>query len=143
MMIQIYRINLNLHTEGEGENYFVLTQSNQRLRVAMPPRALLALFGRLDIARCPFRGVEPLDLTALRFVQTARISLRLFRCTDGSTHKADSKRLRRLLAEPLLHSPLAEGCPKGGVFIFPQCFATAGLKFSCTIATKTMLYPSL
>ncbi len=55
----------------------------------MPPRALLVLFGRLGIAQCPFRGVEPLDLAALKqpgFLYAEK-------------PYADSKRLRRLSAQ--------------------------------------------
>ncbi len=75
----------------------------------MPPRALLALFGGLGIAQCPFRGVEPLDLAALKQPGFLYAVPNVFLYAEKPY--ADCKRLRRLLAQPLLRIPPKEHPP--------------------------------
>ncbi len=71
----------------------------------MPPRALWVLFGLFGIAQCPFRGVEPLDLASLRQPGFLYAAPNAFLYAEKPY--ADSKRLRRLLAEPLLQGDMA------------------------------------
>ncbi len=77
----------------------------------MPPRALLALFGGLGIARCPFRGVEPLDLASFKQSGFLYAAPNVFLYAEKTY--ADSKRLWRLLADHLLPFPSFRGVPEG------------------------------